>query len=69
MFSSFSFLPHCSTLAQLIKILLEIARGVAHMHKNGIAHCDLKFGNVVLVRSPTDPTTFIAKVSWSAWEA
>jgi hypothetical protein len=55
-------LPHRSTLVQIVELLLQITRAVKHMHANGIAHCDLKFENVLYSGSLDDLTTFVAKV-------
>jgi serine/threonine protein kinase len=38
---------------RLRKLLLPITRGLAHAHRLGYAHRDLKLENILLVRSPT----------------
>ncbi|EDQ85738.1 uncharacterized protein MONBRDRAFT_34096 [Monosiga brevicollis MX1] len=45
------------TRAQKLSILLDVARGIEHLHSHGVAHRDLKSGNVLI------SSDFRAKVS------
>eukprot|EP00775_Hariotina_reticulata_P001838 gene1838-2170_t len=47
----------------LLLTLLEIAEGMAYLHRMGVVHCDLKPANVLLKSSNADIRGFSAKVS------
>ena len=38
-----------------IFLSLQISRGLSHIHAHGLAHLDIKPGNIFLCRSPTGP--------------
>lgn len=42
---------------------VDMARGMAHMHKHNIVHADVKARNVLLLRSAREPKGVIAKMS------
>jgi serine/threonine protein kinase len=47
----------------LLLTLLEVAGGMAYLHRMGVVHCDMKPANVLLKSSNVDPRGFTAKVS------
>ena len=49
-------------LAAVLDTAIDIARAVAHLHREGIVHADLKPRNVLLKGSTHDPRGFVAKV-------
>ncbi|KAK9811118.1 hypothetical protein WJX73_003805 [Symbiochloris irregularis] len=46
-----------------ISTALEIAKGMAHLHKLGVVHGNLTASSILLYPEPYDPRGFIAKVS------
>ncbi|KAG2437335.1 hypothetical protein HXX76_005992 [Chlamydomonas incerta] len=50
-------------LAAVLDTAIDIARAVAHLHREGIVHADLKPRNVLLKGSTHDPRGFVAKVA------
>ncbi|KAG2453166.1 hypothetical protein HYH02_002490 [Chlamydomonas schloesseri] len=50
-------------LAAVLDTAIDIARAVAHLHREGIVHADLKSRNVLLKGSTHDPRGFVAKVA------
>ena len=40
-----------SSLEQRLEIFLDVCAGISHAHQNGILHCDLKPGNVLVTRA------------------
>ncbi|WIA38873.1 hypothetical protein OEZ86_002148 [Tetradesmus obliquus] len=47
----------------LLLTLLEVAEGMAYLHRMGVVHCDVKPANVLLKSSNADIRGFTAKVS------
>jgi serine/threonine protein kinase len=47
----------------LLAHLLDVARGMAYVHSQGICHGDLKAANVLLARDPSAPHGCTAKVA------
>jgi serine/threonine protein kinase len=47
----------------LLLTLLEVAEGMAYLHRMGVVHCDMKPANVLLKSSNADIRGFSAKVS------
>lgn len=50
-------------LRWLLLTLLEVAEGMAYLHRMGVVHCDLKPANVLLKSNNSDVRGFTAKVS------
>ncbi|KIZ00957.1 Serine/threonine-protein kinase ppk16 [Monoraphidium neglectum] len=50
-------------LTTLLLTLLEVAGGMAYLHRMGVVHCDLKPANVLLKSSSVDRRGFTAKIS------
>lgn len=50
----------------ILRLLLDVAQGMAELHRRGIIHADLKPSNIMLVGSSTDPRGWVAKVSDAA---
>ncbi|GLI62400.1 hypothetical protein VaNZ11_005017 [Volvox africanus] len=55
--------PMLVDLAAVLDTAIDVARAVAHLHREGIVHADLKPRNVLLKGSTTDPRGFVAKVA------
>ncbi|EFJ42610.1 hypothetical protein VOLCADRAFT_119327 [Volvox carteri f. nagariensis] len=57
--------PHLRVvdLAAVLDTAIDVARALAHLHREGIIHADLKPGNVLLKGSTSDPRGFVAKVA------
>ncbi|KAG2453164.1 hypothetical protein HYH02_002489 [Chlamydomonas schloesseri] len=55
--------PLVVDLAAVLDTAIDIARAVAHLHREGIVHADLKPRNVLLKGSTHDPRGFVAKVA------
>ncbi|KXZ53260.1 hypothetical protein GPECTOR_7g1154 [Gonium pectorale] len=47
----------------IVRTLLEVAQGMAHLHSAGLVHGDLKPANVLLKSNSRDVREFVAKVS------
>lgn len=47
----------------ILRLLLDVAKGMAELHRHAIVHTDLKPSNVMLVSSSTDPRGWVAKIS------
>lgn len=47
----------------LLLTLLEVAEGMAYLHRMSVVHCDLKPANVLLKSSNADVRGFCAKAS------
>jgi len=47
----------------ILRLLLDVAKGMAELHRNAIIHTDLKPSNIMLVSSSTDPRGWVAKIS------
>jgi len=43
----------CPSLPELIRILYQVATGLAYTHRNGVVHCDVKPANIFLSKSPS----------------
>ncbi|KAI8475549.1 MAG: kinase-like domain-containing protein [Monoraphidium minutum] len=48
-------------LPAILQVLIDVARGLAHIHSLGLVHCDLD--NVLLKSDPSSPLGAVAKVS------
>ncbi|EFJ39484.1 hypothetical protein VOLCADRAFT_70997 [Volvox carteri f. nagariensis] len=63
------FHPTCPSLSRrhrirgIVRTLLEVAQGMAHLHSSELVHGDLKPANVLLKVNSRDARGFIAKVS------
>lgn len=57
--------PGCclGSSGQVYHFLLEIAEGMAHLHRCNVLHLDLKPENVLLKRDPTSPNGLKCKIS------
>jgi hypothetical protein len=56
-------------LVQRLKILLDVSKGMEHLHENGIVHADLKTSNILLsTKDAETPEEFSAKVSDYAFQ-
>jgi hypothetical protein len=47
----------------ILRLLLDVARGMVELHKHTIIHTDLKPSNIMFVSSSTDPRGWVAKIS------
>lgn len=50
-------------MVTLLRTLLETASAMAHLHKLGVVHCDLKPANILLKSSANDTRGFTVKAS------
>ncbi|GIL91280.1 hypothetical protein Vretifemale_18849, partial [Volvox reticuliferus] len=55
--------PITVDLAAVLDTAIDVARAMAHLHREGVVHADLKPRNVLLKGSTTDPRGFMAKVA------
>ncbi|MEW5320216.1 MAG: hypothetical protein WDW38_011305, partial [Sanguina aurantia] len=55
--------PRNQDMASLLTTLTEIATAMVYLHLQGLVHCDLKPGNILLKASPEGTRGFVAKVS------
>lgn len=46
-----------------LKLILDVAKGMRHLHREGLFHADLKSANVLLKKLPDKKKTFLACVS------
>ena len=47
----------------ILRLLLDVAKGMAELHRHAIIHTDLRPSNIMFVSSCTDPRGWVAKIS------